>query len=111
MNEFLFVFRRDYLTPNRQLATDLMQAHQKSWADWFRSLAAQNKLVYPVQRYDERGKVVTKMAILEGPYIDGNVAISGLLVVKAADYQEAVRMAEECPILVVGGTVEVRQAL
>ncbi len=111
MSEFLFVFRRDYRTLDRQPTPDQMQAHQKYWADWFRSLAAQDKLVYPVQRYDEPGKIVKDKEILDGPYTDGNESIGGFLLVKAVDYEEAIRMAEDCPILGLGGTVEVRQAL
>ena len=111
MNEFLFVFRRDYTTPNLQPTPDQLQAHLKHWADWFRSLAVQDKLAYPVQRYDGQGKIIKGNETADGPYIDGNEKIGGVLLVKAADYEEAVRLAEGCPILELGGNVEVRQAL
>ncbi len=37
-------------------------------------------------------------------------SIGGLVIIKANDYDEAVEIAQGCPILKLGGTVEVRMA-
>lgn len=41
MREFLLVFRRDHKTPD-------IQPSPEELTDWFRNLAAQNKLAHPI---------------------------------------------------------------
>ncbi|UOQ69435.1 hypothetical protein [Hymenobacter volaticus] len=68
MSEFLLVFRRDYSTPEIQPTQEHMREHVKHWADWFRSLAAQDKLAYPVRSYESSGKIVKHQEVASGPY-------------------------------------------
>jgi hypothetical protein len=111
MSEFLLVFRRDYQTPELQLAPEQLQEHLKHWADWFLGLAAQNKLASPVQRYDSQGKVLSGHMVTAGPFTAQRISVGSLIMLRATDYVEAVELAQGCPILDVGGTVEIRQAV
>ncbi|SEI92053.1 YCII-related domain-containing protein [Dyadobacter koreensis] len=112
MNEFLLVFRRDYQTREDQPSPDQMQEHFKNWKNWFGSIAAQDKLARPLQRWDGEGKVVNHdKTILNGPYAEIKESIGGLIVIKAANYEEAAEIAKSCPILELGGNVEIRMAL
>jgi hypothetical protein len=108
MSEFLLVFRRDYQTPELQPSTEQRREHLKHWADWFRSLAAQNKLAHPVQRLDSEGKVLTGQQVASGPFTACQNSVGNLVLLRARDYQEAVELAQGCPVLDLGGTVEIR---
>lgn len=110
MNEYLFVFRRDYKTPGMQPSPQKLQEHMKHWADWYRSLAATDKLSRPVQRLDSQGKVVNNK-ITEGPFAELTQSIGGIVFINASSYEEAVEIAKDCPVFEFGGTVEIRQGL
>jgi len=80
------------------------------WMDWMGSVAAQNKLANQGNRLDSAGKVVRpNNVVTNGPYVEMKEAIGGYTIVKTDSLDEAVEVAKGCPILNVGGTVEVRQ--
>ena len=111
MNDFLLIFRRDSTPKATPPSPEEMQAAIKPWQDWLGSIAAQNKLVNPPQRWDAAGKVVKQNAVTNGPYVEIKEAIGGLIFIKAADYDEAVEIAKGCPILLEGGNVEIRMTV
>lgn len=109
MNEFLLVFRRDYKTKKAQLSAGQMQTHLKRWDEWLDYLAAGNLLARPFQRLDAQGIILNPNHMVEsGPYIDLKESINGLLVINASNYEEALKIAKGCPILEIGGNVEIR---
>jgi hypothetical protein len=108
MNEFLLVFRRDQQAVS-QMSPEQMQAMMKPWQDWMGSLAAQNKLANPGNRLAGEGKVVKpNNVVTNGPYVEIKEAVGGYIVIKAADLNEAAELSKGCPILTVGGNVEIR---
>jgi len=112
MSEFVLIFRRDYNTKESQPSEQEMQTYLKHWQDWFLSLAAQDLLVRPVQRWDSQGVVVTReKRHADGPYHKGNQSMGGLIIIKAEDYNHAREIAQGCPVLELGGTVEIRMAI
>ena len=73
------------------------------------SLAAQNKLANPGNRLGSEGKVVKPNQIVtNGPYVEMKEAVGGYTIIKAANIEEAAELSKGCPILTVGGSVEVR---
>jgi hypothetical protein len=46
---------------------------------------------------------------IEGPYNGSQECVIGFFLVEAADEAEALAIAKECPILLVGGSVEIRE--
>ena len=46
-----------------------------------------------------------------GPYAEGIISIGGLFLIRANDFDEAVEIAKECPIIKYGAIVEVRMAI
>lgn len=46
--------------------------------------------------------------VFDGPFSETKEVLGGYFVVEAADYQAAVALAEGCPVLALGGSVEVR---
>lgn len=111
MNEFLLLFRRDFTSKEAQPSPQDLQASIKSWQDWFGSIAAQDKLARPLQRWDGEGVVVKpNKQITNGPYAEIKESIGGLIIIRANDYEEAAEIAKGCPILELGGNVEIRKA-
>jgi hypothetical protein len=49
--------------------------------------------------------------MVDGPYAEVKEIVGGYLVVKAANLDEAMKLAEACPILSIGGHVEVRAVI
>jgi hypothetical protein len=109
MKEFLLVFRRDVQSETIQISADQMQAMTKPWQDWMGSLAAQNKLSNRGNRLASEGKVVKPgNVVVNGPYVELKEALGGYIMVKASNLDEATELAKNCPILSIGGSVEVR---
>jgi len=112
MDEFLLIFRRDFNGKENQPSAEEFQNQLKQWQDWFGKLTNEYKLSRPIQRWDREGKIVKpKNQILNGPYVEIKEAIGGMIFIKAADYDEAVEIANGCPILELGGNVEIRKAV
>lgn len=112
MKEFLFVFRRDEVSKEAQPSPEQMQAMMKPWQDWMGSIAAQNKLASPGNRLGSEGKVVKpNKVVTNGPYVEMKESVGGYILVKANDIDEAAEFAKGCPILTVGGNVEVRPVI
>ncbi|TGD56587.1 YciI family protein [Flavobacterium humi] len=111
MNEFLLIFRRDFQTKEIQPSPEELQQQLKQWQEWFGGIAAQDKLARPLQRWDGHGKIVDPKGVTDGPYAEIKEAIGGLIIIKANDYEEAAAIAQGCPILSLGGNVEIRMAI
>jgi hypothetical protein len=109
MKDFLLVFRADY-TNQPASSPEEMQAVTKLWMDWIGGIAAQNKLTSAGNSLKGGGKVVRpKNVITDGPYTEIKELIGGYSIVKTATIEEAAEIAKGCPILMVGGNVEIRE--
>lgn len=109
MKEFLLIFRRENTTSNTPMSPEQLQAMMKPWMDWIGGIAAQNKLVTAGNRLEADGKVVKPgNVITDGPYVEIKEAVGGYTIIKADTLEEATALSKDCPILQVGGNVEVR---
>lgn len=112
MNEFVLVFRRDYTTAEVQPTPEQYQEHLKQWQAWYGKLNAEDRLARAVQRIDPAGRISRRYNSVEnGPYTEVKESIGGLLIIKASGYDEAAEIAKGCPILELGGNVEIRMAV
>jgi len=109
MNEFLLIFRRDYLTNEKQPTPEQMEAHLVRWQEWFRTLAAGDHLARQLQRWDNIGKLIhSDGKAAGGPYTEIKESIGGIIIIWASHYDEAIETAKGCPIYELGGNVEIR---
>lgn len=82
----------------------------KDWDNWIGGIAAQGKLAPGGKRLAQGGKVLSTSGIItDGPYVELKEQLSGFIMVTASGIDEAVTLAHGCPILMVGGNVEIRQ--
>ncbi|HKD54278.1 MAG TPA: YciI family protein [Steroidobacteraceae bacterium] len=106
MSEFTFLFR------GRQQFTSPEQAQKsmEQWLAWFKTLGAQGHLKDPGHPLEPSGKVVrgNQKQVTDGPYAEAKDVVGGFTLIEARDLAEASELAKGCPILAVGGSVEVR---
>ncbi len=111
MNEFVLIFRNDSKSDQKS-SPDQMQAIMKQWQDWIGGIAAQNKLANPGNPLGSSGKTLKpNNVVTDGPYVELKEMITGYIIVKTDTIDEAVTLAKGCPILQVGGNVEVRDVI
>src|SRR5579863_5469234 len=108
MNEFLLIFRNTSL-PEGKYSPEEMQHILKQWENWMGSIAAQGKLTNSGSRLGYQGVTVRPGNIItNGPYTETKEIVGGYIIVSAESLQQATEIARGCPILDVGGSVEVR---
>ncbi|MGZ3776431.1 MAG: YciI family protein [Mucilaginibacter sp.] len=111
MKEFVMVYRSEpmgeiKLTPEGNMIIS------KEWENWMGGIAAQNKLVSPGVRLGNEGRIVKPGNIVtNGPYAEIKEMVGGVSVFKADSIEEVTEWAKTCPILSVGGNVEVREII
>lgn len=106
MSEFTYLFRgRDTSTSPEQ-----MQKNMQKWVAWFKELGEKGHIKYPGHPLEGTGKVVRgkQKTIHDGPYAEAKDIVNGFTLIEAKDLSQAVELSKGCPILEVGGSVEVR---
>ncbi|HVT85542.1 MAG TPA: YciI family protein [Chitinophagaceae bacterium] len=108
MAEFMLLFRRD--TTAAVPSAEEMQEIGKQWWHWRSQLEAQNKVVATGNRLSQAGRVVkSKDVVTDGPYAEIKEVLAGYMILRAEDFEEAVSIARDCPIILTGGNVEIRK--
>ncbi len=110
MKEFMLLFRNVPTGANRP-SPEQMQSMMKYWDEWIGGIAAKGKFVGG-SRLGPEGKILKpNNVVTDGPYAEVKEILGGLVTVKADTLDEAFEMAHGCPILTVGGYVEVRPVI
>ncbi len=109
MKDYLLIYRMDY-SAIPQGTAEQMEAMTKRWMDWIAGIAAKGRLTDRGNRLAATGKVIKgNNVVTNGPFTEIKESIGGYSMVNADSYDDAVELAKECPILAVGGNVEVRE--
>jgi len=110
MKEYLLLFRGGDSHMGK-LSPDEMQVHMQEWMRWMSELNEKGKFS-GAQPLINTGKIITgtKKVVSDGPFMEGKEMVGGYLILKADDYDEAVMLSKDCPILAFDdGTIEVRE--
>ncbi len=107
MSEFTYLFRGRDMTVSREQQQKTME----KWAAWFKELTANGHLKEPGHPLVATGKVVggKKKTVSDGPFVEAKDIIGGYVVVEARDLAHAAELAKGCPVLEIGGSVEIRE--
>ncbi len=105
-NEFMLLFR--FEPSNEQPTPAQLQEMTKQWGEFIGTIAMQGKLVSTYQLGFEGKKISADQSTEDGFYIAEKQMIAGNMVLKAESMEVATELAKRCPILFMGGTVEVR---
>lgn len=106
MNQFLLLIRGDG-------TWDTLTKEQKSaiianYGAWAKKLRDQDRLVEAAPLRSEGHMLFGGETITDGPFVETKEMIGGFFLYRAADLQEAVAIARECPAMTYGGFVEIR---
>jgi hypothetical protein len=106
MSEFTYLFRGREVSPS----PEQMQKTMEKWMAWFKELGENGHMKDPGHPLEHTGKVVKGMqkTVMDGPYAEAKDVIGGYVVIEAKDLAQATELSKGCPILDVGGSVEVR---
>jgi len=104
--EFMLLFR--FEPSNEQPTQEQLQEMEKQWGEFIGTIAMQGKLVSTHQLGFEGQKVSPDQLIEKGFHISEGQMVAGNMVLKAESIEAATELAKKCPILFMGGTVEVR---
>ena len=106
MSEFTFLFRGRLA----QTSPEQLQQHLQTWIDWFNELRAEGCLKDIGNALELGGKLVSgrEKIVSDGPFVEAKDVVGGYILIETTDLDHATELAKGCPILSVGGSVEVR---
>ncbi len=90
-----------------------IQAIIGEYVAWRRGIEARGALVGGEKLADEGGRelslVENRVRVVDGPFSEAKEVVGGFFTIEAADYDEAVALASDCPHLKYGLRIELRQ--
>ena len=101
MKQFVLV----YLGGNQPSSKEEAQKHLDKYMGWLTSLG--DTVVIPTIPLKDTTTVSSDGTVLEG----GSSAMSGFSIIKADSMQAAISIAQQCPFLEIGGTLEVSEMM
>ncbi|MEO6671574.1 MAG: YciI family protein [Ferruginibacter sp.] len=110
MSEFFFLFRGED-THSMGYSPEKLQEYMAKWMQWIEGLQRNDQFI-GAQPLMQTGRLLREnnQVVSDGGFLEGTEKISGYLLCKANDYDEATRIAGNCPILEYGnGSVEIRE--
>lgn len=106
MSDFTLLYRgRD-----TNASPEQMQKTMEKWRAWFKDLGEKGHLKDIGHPLEHSGTVVKgkQKTVTDGPFAEAKDVVGGFSLIQARDLQHAVELSKGCPILEVGGSVEVR---
>jgi hypothetical protein len=109
MSEFVYLYRGG----QRPTAPEGMQKMMQQWMTWMKELGDKGHIKNPGHPLEATGKVVKgqQKTVTDGPFAEAKDVVGGFTVVEAKDIAHAVELSMGCPILGMGGNVEVRPVM
>lgn len=102
----------DSPTAAPDLSPEEMQKVIQKYRDWADRLEKESRYVAGNKLKDGEGRVMRRVEgrtrVIDGPYSETKEVVGGFITISAESYEDAVRIAEGCPHLAYGGSIEVR---
>ena len=94
------------------LSPEEIQSIIQRYMTWRQKVASQGRTITGHKLKDREGRLlrgkVGAPVVTDGPYAEATEVIGGLFMIEAKDYDEAQRLASDCPHLEFG-TIEIRE--
>jgi hypothetical protein len=107
---FMLIFRET--TPERyeEMTLEERRMHLDRWNGWCDQLAGEGKLQagHPLAPEGREISASRGRRAIDGPFAEAKEMVGGYFLIDAADLDDATAIAEQCPLLRFGMTVEVR---
>ena len=109
MAKFLFVYRNSAEIDKEfeNASPEQMQEAMAKWGQWFQAVGS--AIVDGGDGLLPTGKIVKGNTITDGPFIEAKELVGGYSILEAENYEQAAELATGCPIIELGGTVEIRE--
>lgn len=109
-SDYLLLFRgADW---HKDLSPDEIQQTMTTWMAWFSRLMAEGRCKGGQSLAPDSKVVSGKMKnVVDGPYAEAKESVAGYFILSVGSLEEAAEIAQECPTLGLGTTVEVRPLL
>ena len=104
---FLLIFRESTPESYRALTPEQRSQLLQDWNAWYDGLLEQGKAVHG-HPLEPAGRVVAQARVIDGPYAEAKEAVAGYFFLMVSGLDEATDIAQRCPNLQYGMTVEVR---
>lgn len=109
LKEFMLVFRYEPSDVKPRQAQ--LDAIHQQWSDFISHIAMQGRLVSTHQLGPTGKQIHAGQQVTDGIHYSDRQMVSGNMLLKATDLEEALNYAQKCPILLAGGAVEVRDII
>jgi hypothetical protein len=109
LQEFMLLFR--FEPSNEQPTPEQLQEMSQQWGTFIGTIAMQGKLVSTHQLGFEGKQITHDHQTHEGFAVANKQMVAGNMVLKAENIEVATEWGKKCPILQMGGTVEVRNVI
>lgn len=107
---FLLIFRDISSETYKSMSADQRQQLMEAWNAWYDGLEAEGKVQHG-HPLEPGGRVVTGTRgerVTDGPFAESTEAIGGYFLLTVSGLEEATAIAQRCPSLPYGMSVEVR---
>jgi len=110
MSEFVYLYRGGERMPG---SPEQAQQQMQKWMGWLKELTDKGHIKDPGHPLESSGKLVKgkPKTVTDGPFAEAKDVVGGYTLVQARDVAQAVELTSGCPILEVGGFVEVRPVM
>ena len=110
MAKFMFILHQNQGCFD--VSPEEMQRIVQKYQSWMDKIRSSGRYVVSDKLAEEGGKVLTlqkgKVNVVDGPYSEAKEVVGGYFTIRAANYEEAVELARDCPHLH-HGRIEIRQ--
>jgi hypothetical protein len=114
MSEFVLLFRSPEALAREAMGTpERAQKSVQAWLAWVHELEANGHLKSRGQPLERTGRVVSgkDKVVTDGPHAEAKDLVLGFNVIEARDLDQATELAAGCPLVVGGGSVEIRPVM
>lgn len=109
MSEYVLLLRGGSTASSEQSSNE-KEAILQRYRDWAIELSSKDSLV-GAARLDDDGRHLVRTAKIQvdGPFTETHETIGGYYLIRAESMEDAKKIAQNCPIFLEGGTVEIRE--
>ncbi|MCK8522359.1 transcription initiation protein [Aquimarina sp. D1M17] len=108
MKEFMMILRASSDFRDYKPTPEEIEVNTKKWQSWIGNIAEQGKLIKTNEIGVDSKVINSDNAVSQGPYVVDGEVVTGFMLLKADSAEDAASLADGCPILDMGGKIEIR---